>query len=223
MKRSLIIFGVLMAGSGFFTSCNKKLKDDVKDLRQQVDSLKKHNSELQERVNDVENILGSNEPIEVSTTFKDDNDSTRKISSLYKFKSSNQATQTLNKNAEDNYDIYIERFSDVEWEEGAWVAFTYNPVTKAITNKRGGHYWDDQDPYYDNARYEEGYGNAGDLTLDINVKSINVATGDISLTFSASGNAAYTNDVPYYYTPNQGKVMSTTFSFTGKLKLFTAN
>jgi hypothetical protein len=223
MKKSLIIFGILLAGSTFFASCNKNLKDDIKNLRQQVDSLKKHNSELQDQIGGVENILGSNEPISVTTTFKDNNDSTRTITAIHKFKSADNETQSLAKLADGNYSIYIERFSDVEWYEGAWVSFTYNPTTKAITNKRGGQYWYDNDSYDNYARYDDNYANLGGLTFDINIKSINLTTGDISLTFTGSATSAYTSGVPYYYRPNAGKPMSTTFSFTGKLKLFTQN
>ncbi|MGE5107338.1 MAG: hypothetical protein ACM3H8_07325, partial [Sphingobacteriales bacterium] len=106
--------------------------------------------------------------------------------------------------------------------EGAWVSFTYNPATKTVTNKRGGHYWDDQDPYYNQTLYYENGFNTG-LTIDIKVNNINVATGDISLSFSASGTGAYTTGVPYYYSPNQGKANSTNFTFTGKLKIFSRN
>jgi hypothetical protein len=222
MKKSLIIFGILITGTTFFTSCNKNLKDDIKDLRQQVDSLKKHNSELQESVNGVKNLLGSNEPARATTTFKDDNDSTRTITGVFYFKGGNNDTQSMTRNEDGTYSIYIERFSDVWSEEGAWVAFTYNPATKAITDPRAGQYWDDQDPYYDNIRYDANYTTTG-LTLDINIKSINVATGDISLTYTAAGTADYTNAMPYYYVPNQGKSVSSTFEFAGKLKLFTTH
>jgi hypothetical protein len=222
MKKSLVILSLLVAGSTLFSSCNKKLKDDIKDLKQQVDELKKHNSELQEQVNGVENILGSNEPIIATTTFTDNNNTTRTVVGAYKFKAGNSSTQRMYDNGDGTYDIYIERFSDVEWYEGAWVAFTYNPTTKAVTNKRGGQYWNDEDPYYNNARYDENYITTG-LTFSITVNSLNLATGEISLNFSASGTAEYTNAVVYYYVPNKGKPVSTTFSFTGKLKVFTQN
>jgi hypothetical protein len=221
MKKSFVIFSMLVAGATLFSSCNKKLKDDISDLEKKVNELKKHNSELQEQVNGVENILGSNEPIAATTTFVDNNDATRTITGVYKFKGGNNETQHMIKNDDGTYDIYIERISDVGWEEGAWVGFTYNPTTKAVTNKRGGQYWDDQDPYYDNVRYDEDYTTG--LTFNITVNSLNVATGDISLNFSASGTAAYTNAVEYYYVPNKGKPVSTTFTFAGKLKVFTTN
>lgn len=205
MKKSFIIFGILLVGATSLTSCTKKLKDDIRDLR----------SEL----NEVKDILGSSEPITAVSTFKDDNDVTRTIKDTYRFKAGNNSTQRMTKNSEDNYEIYIERFSDVEWYEGAWIEFTYNPATKAITNKRGGQYWDNPDSYYDNTRFEGD--NVAGLSIDINIKNIDVNTGDISLTFTASGDDAYTNSLPYYYSPNQGKSMTTTLDFAGKLKVFT--
>ncbi|HEX6426051.1 MAG TPA: bZIP transcription factor [Niastella sp.] len=225
MKKLVIIFGVLIAGSPF-VSC-KKLKDDIKDLQSQVndlekqnDTLKNHNSVLQEQLNGVVSSLGSNEPIAATTTFEDDNGVTRTISGVYKFKSTDYYTQKLVKNTDGTYEIYIERFGDLNWNEGAWVGFTYNPTTKAVTNISGGQYWSDADSYYDNARYS---GTTTGLTMNVTIESLDVTTGATSLKFSASGTSAYTNAVSYWYVPNQGKPVSTTFSFAGKLKLFTQN
>ncbi|OQP53512.1 hypothetical protein [Niastella populi] len=209
MKKLVIIFGVLIAGSPF-VSC-KKLKDDINDL-------KKHNSALQEQLDGVISSLGSNEPITATTTFEDNNSKSRTVSGMYRFKGNDQSTQKLSNNGDGTYDIYIERFSDVGWNEGAWTEFTYNPTTKEVTNVAGGHYWEDEDSYYDNAYYS---GNYTGLTKSITIDSLNVTTGNVSLKFSASGTGAYTNAVSYWYSPNQGKPVSTEFSFAGKLKLFT--
>lgn len=219
MKKSSVIFSALVAGATLFSSCNKNLKDDVRDLEKQVKELESHNSELKEQIGNIENALGSDEPIEATTTFVDDNNVTRTIKDKYPFKAGNNVTQRLVENGDGTYDIYIERFSDVMWYEGAWVAFTYNPSTKEITNKRGGQYWDDEDAYYNNARYDQNLYTQG-LTLTITVNSLNVSTGAISLKFSAAATSEYTSNIYYYYTPNPGKQMSTEFTFTGKLKLF---
>jgi hypothetical protein len=225
MKKLVIIFGVLIAGSPF-VSC-KKMKDDIKDLKNQVtdlrnqnDTLKKHNSTLQEHLNGVINSLGSDEPISATTTFVDNIGSTRTVKGVYEFKAADYRTQNLVKNNDGTYDIYIERFGDVEWYEGAWTSFTYNPTTKAVTNISGGHYWYDADSYYDNARYEGGYTG---LTMSVTVDSLNLATGATSLKFSASGTGAYTSAIDWYYSPNQGKPVATNLTFVGKLKLFDRN
>ncbi|MGE5107339.1 MAG: hypothetical protein ACM3H8_07330 [Sphingobacteriales bacterium] len=208
MKTSTMILSALVAGTTLFSSCTKSLKNDIKDLKQDVA--------------DIQGSLGSNEPITATTTFVDDSDVTRTVTGIYKFKSGNAATQSMTRNPDGTYAIYIERFSDVEWYEGAWASFTYNPTTKAVTNKIGGHYWDDQDPYYDRAKYDENFFNTG-LTMDIKVNNIDVATGDISISFSASGTSAYTTGVSYTWSPNQGKAVSTNFTFTGKLTIFSRN
>jgi len=202
MKKSLFIFGMLLSGATLFTSCNKDLKDDVKDLKG--------------RVNQVESIFGTtSEAITATTTFKDNNNNDQTITGTYRFKSS-YSTQRLVDNGDGTYDITIERFSDLNWDNGAWMEFTYNPTTKAITDKRGGHWWSNSDEYRDRARYEGSEDRAG-LTINITVDKLDVNTGDISVKFNAIGTEVYTNSIHYYDSPNQGKPMSTSFSFTGKL------
>jgi hypothetical protein len=49
-----------------------------------------------------------------------------------------------------------------------------------------------------------------------------MATGDISLSFSATGDAAYTNAYAWA-APNAGQSVSTNFTFAGKLKIYTTN
>ena len=208
MKNLVIIFGVLIAGSPF-VSC-KKLKDDIKDLQHK-------NSQLQEQLNGVINALGSDEPISSITTFEDNDGKTRTVTGIYKFKSTDYSTQKMVKNSDGNYEIYIERFSDVSWNDGAWTSFTYNPTTKAVTDVAGGQYWEDADNYYDNAYY---YGTHTGLTKSVTIDSLNTTTGATSLKFSATGTGAYTGSVDYWYSPNQGKAVSTNFTFVGKLKSF---
>lgn len=219
MKRSFLVFSIFAAGSLFFTSCNKNLKDDVKSLKSQVEELKKHNSELQEKVTGFDDVLGTNEPIIATTTYTDDDNKTRTVKNESRFKASGANTHSLINNGDGTYDIYIERFSDVNWDGGAWVAFTYNPTTKELTDQRGGHYWDDADPYYDNIRYTRDYTSNG-LTVAITLKSIDLNTGDIALAFSASATGEFTSANPYYYVPNAGAPVSTTFEFAGKLRPF---
>jgi hypothetical protein len=224
MKKLVIIFGVLIAGSPF-VSC-KKLKDDIKELQSQVndlekqnDTLKGKNSALKEQLDGIASAIGSNEPITATTTFQDNNGATKTVSSAYKFKSIDYYTQSMFNNGDGTYEIYIERFGDINWNEGAWIQFTYNPTTKAATNIASNHYWRDYDSYNDNARYSGSYTTG--LTMSVTIDSLNITTGATSLKFSASGTSAYTTAAPSYYSPNQGKPVSTTLTFVGKLKLFT--
>jgi len=228
MKKLLIVFGVFAIGSSL-VSCNKKLKDDINDLKSQVndlknqnDSLKTYNSTLQQQMNGVINSLGSDEPITATTTFTDNSGATRTVTGTYRFKSSDYSTQKAVKNSDGSYDIYIERFSDVSWYEGAWVSFNYNPTTKAVTNIQGGQYWDDADSYRNNAYYYSSYSGTG-LTLTITVNSFDTTTGAISMKFTGAGTADYTSSVSTSYSPNSGKPEATNFTFAGKLHIFTTN
>lgn len=219
MKKPLLLFSILVTGAFIFSSCNKNLKDDIKDLQQEVDSLNKHNSELDEKVRSIEDAIGSNEPIVVTSSFVDDEGKTRTRKDNYRFKSSGYSTHSLRELSDGTYDVYIERFNDVNWFEGAYVAFNYNPATKAVTNKRSTHYWDDYSPYGDRCRYDETIYTGSDQTINLNLKSINLTTGEIALDFSASAKGDYTNNY-YSNCPNPGEAMNTSFSFAGKLKIF---
>jgi hypothetical protein len=220
MKKLLLIFGVLIAGSPF-VSC-KKMKDDIKDLQnqanelaKQTDTLKAKHSSLKDQLDGIANAIGSDEPITATTTFEDNNGATRTVSATYNFKSTDYYTQYMINNGDGTYSIYIERFIDVDWNEGISVYFTYNPTTKAVTNESVGHYWDDNDPFYDYAYYYSG--SYTGLTKSLTVDSFNLATGAISIKFSASGTSAYTASADV---PNPGKPVSTNFAFAGKVKLF---
>lgn len=221
MKRPFIVFGLLVAGSAFFTSCNKDLKDDIKTLKNRIATLKQQNSELDQAANEMEHILGSDEPMTASTTFGDNNNGTRTVEGTYKFKAGNARTQQMIKNGDGTYDIYIERINEVYWYEGAWIAFRYNPATKEITAPRSGHYWDnDFDAYGDRIRYDAGYYPNG-VTVTITVNEFNLTTGRIAVVAVSSATSEYTSNIDSYYAPNRGKPASTKLTFAGTLKLFT--
>jgi hypothetical protein len=211
MKKSLLIIGALLVGTSFFSSCNNKLKDDI-------DAMEKEIADLKNKQEETKAILGANEPITATTTFVDDDGVTRTITQTFKFKANDDYTQYLGENENGTYTVYIERFGDVNWNEGAWVSFVYDPQTGDITEKRAGHYWDEESEYYDNAWYAQDYYSV-DANINITLHSFNISTGDISLSVNARGNEDYTSQ-DSWISPNQGSIMTTKFSFNGKLKLF---
>jgi len=224
MKKPVIILGILVSGSLAFTSCTKNLKDDISFLKKEVDTLNRSNDSIAGRLNGIDILLGANEPIIATTTFTDNDNKTRTVKGTYKFKAGNYGTQYAEGNSDGTYSIYIERFSDVEWYEGVEVVFDYNPATKAITNKRVYHYWDDADPYRDRAYYGAGIDTHEGLAINLTVNSFNLTTGDISINVNATASAAYAAAVnPWGYCPNNNQPYSTTFSFAGKLKVFPYN
>ena len=223
MKKLLLILGVAIAGSPF-VSC-KKMKDDIKDLKNQVTDLKKENDTLKGQLNGVEDLIVA-DPISATTTFQDSTGATRTVSGTYKLKGSDYSSSHIIKNYDGaSYDVYIERIGDFNWDNGAYIQFNYNPTTKAVKNVSGQHYWADYDPYWDYARYKPtsaSVPNVG-LTVSLTVDSLNMTTGATSIKFAASGNGTWTNSSDGYNTPMHGKPVTTNLTFVGKLKLFATN
>src|SRR5687767_11131340 len=99
MKKLFLIFGVLIAGSPF-VSC-KKMKDDIKDLKDQVNTLNRQ--------------LGADEPITATTTFEDKSGATRTVTGTYYFRSTvDYYTQALIKNSDSSYNIRIDRYESAD-------------------------------------------------------------------------------------------------------------
>jgi hypothetical protein len=217
-KTTLFLLSASLISATLLTSCNKKLKEDIKELDSLVSDLKTKNEALQNQANGLSSILGSNEPITSTTSFIDDNGNTRTWTDTYSFKASGMETQYMRDNNNGTYNIYIERFKDVDWNEGAWVVFTYNPTTGAILGKRAGQYWDWNLPYGSNPYYEDGV--AG-CTINLTLSNINISTGEISFSLTATGDDAYATNTSYL--PNNDKGATTSFSFTGTLSVYPAN
>jgi predicted small secreted protein len=214
MKKSLFFFAILLVGSALLSSCNKKLKKDIEELEKQV-------SDLQNQQNNTNAVIGANEPITATTTFIDDDGNTRTVTATYSFKAGDYSTQYMEDNGDGTYNVYIERFSDVDWNEGAWVYFNYDPATGAITNKSGGQYWDWQLSYNGYVYYSDSYSPPATINITINSITMNntTNTANISLTFSANASVAYGNNVTWAV-PNPGEETNTSFTFNGKLKIF---
>lgn len=211
MKRSILVLGVTIAALATLPSCTKNLKDDVKDLQTQVDSLRKRNEALREQAKNTGSILGSNEPITATTSYKDATSTEIQFKDTYSLKSGDYSTQYMEKLDDGTYYVKIHRFLDVNWYEGASCQFIYDPATKVISQKRGEHYWTGQDYYW--ADYNSDNENC-DVKIDL--KSINMSTGDVSLEFTATANGAYTAGRDF---PRPGVAHTTKFAFTGRLKI----
>jgi hypothetical protein len=201
MKNILIICIILPL---LLSSCNKKLKEDMKEMEREIENQKNINASLQ-------NQLGADEPITATTTFADDSNVTRTVSATYGFKASNGETQYMSLQSNGTYEILIQRFLDLDDNEGAWMMFYYNPSTGAITNPGMGHYWDwNISGYYSYAQYYLFYTPVP--AINITIHSINTSTGYIDLTATGTASDGYNGT-----TPNSGKGATTTLSFKGTL------
>lgn len=205
MKRSIVLSGIVLFGALFFSSCTKNLKDDIRDLQKKID--------------DISHSLGNDEPITPVTIFKDKNGKTITIADTYKFKANDYSTQYIIKNHDGTYDVFVQRFGDVDWNDNVSVSFNYVPSTKAVTQKYCSHRWYDNGEYAGNATYNFDYFNKG-LSFDINLKKIDLTTGAISFDVKINATEEYSKGVGGYYVPWDGTALSTNLSFDGKLRVF---
>src|SRR5689334_15235112 len=86
-------------------------------------------NDLEDRLDKVENALGTNEPltIDFKTTNYDDQEIHEQTS--YLFKAKGLYNNYIEDYQDGTYYVYLERFADVAWNEGAWVEFYYNANT----------------------------------------------------------------------------------------------
>lgn len=198
MKRSFVIFCALMAGALSFSSCNKDLKDDINELRNQ---------------------LGTDEPITATTTFTDKNNVERKVVGTYKFKGAATYSNALIKNSNGTYEIRINRFETVDSETGCYLEFTYDAANKKVLSKESGHYWEEMSASSGEAYVYEGDEPIAGLTFNVDIKSIDLEAGHINVEVKIEGSKEYAL-AHEYSVPNKNSGFATTFSFNGKLKKF---
>ena len=167
-------------------------------------------SDLEDRVGKIENALGTNEPFTVKFSTKNYDDVDVVDNTTYLFKSGGDS-EYIGINPDGTMSIYIERFSDVEWNEGAWIDFDYDPTTKEITNERAGTYFYNRFEQYMNTRF---YSSDTECAITVTVNKIDTSTGlvDVSVEASTTANSGYN----YFET----KPMTGTFKFRGKLPVF---
>jgi hypothetical protein len=165
---------------------------------------------LDNRLDKVEDALGTDEPLKVTFSTTNYDDVTIASNRTYLLKSSG-TNEYIWDNLDGTYEIYIERFSDVEWYEGAWIEFTYNPETREVTNDEAGTYFYDQFGSYHNARF---YENQDANAVEIEVNSFNAETGKISVNVTANSEEAYGNNI------YEGNPMTMTLRFRGNLRVF---
>jgi hypothetical protein len=198
MKRSFVFFFALMAGALSFSSCNKDLKDDVNELRNQ---------------------LGTDEPITATTTFTDKNNVERKVVGTYKFKGVASFSNALIKHSDNTYEVRIGRFETIDSETGCYLVFTYDAANKKVLSRESGHYWEEMGSSNGEAYVYENDEPIAGLSFNVDVKSIDLEAGHINVDVKIEGSKefALANEDQV---PNKNSAFTTTFSFNGKLKKF---
>jgi hypothetical protein len=167
--------------------------------------------ELKDRVNTLEEITGSNEPITGTLTTTNDADDDFVKKNTYYFKAGAEDTHGMWDNGDGTYYVYVERFSDVDWNNGAWFQFNYNPETGEVTNPYAGMYHEYSERYVNAYIYPGSY---TDNVVTVTVNGFNVASGKINVTVHATTSDASENN------PFTGNALTLDLSFKGTLQFF---
>lgn len=194
MKYSLLI------GTFLIASCT----DDLSDIERELKELK--------------DKLGTGEPALVKFTTTH-NISNEKIieNEEYSFKATpiySSATELPN----GTFDIYVERFSDVERSEAVWFKFILNSETGTITSQQAGiNFYDDLYGIYIIRKFDpQSYlvNNQPTNICDVIVHSFDPISGNLDVFIEAST----TEDAPNNMFVNQS--MNLVLKFKGKLNLY---
>ncbi len=209
-KISVLLMAVALVMTGTFSSCNKKLKEEIKDLDKQVEDLKAQQATTNSNLNATNNTLGFNSPFSMSLTTKNGADSTIVVNKTYKYWTGDDYTSMEN-NHDGTYNVYLYVTEAAYWDNDAYLYFVYNPTTKVVTN--GVVNMDYIDYEYSNKTPTLSQADT-EATVTFNVTKFDTSTGVIDVTISGSTTNASASNV---YT---GKAMTLSFHYVGTLAVF---
>lgn len=196
MKNKIVMIVSLLAFAFTVSSC---YKDDVDELRTRVDG--------------INNTLGMDAPLTVEFDTKNDLNHAVVKNTVFYYVSHN-GNYFMRETEDGFYEVYLEKYSDIDWTESAWMYFEYNPETGEVKTSQVGirfysHDLDEVETWFNDAQ----------PTADVKytVKEFDAATGRVSFTMEANSTADYTLN---YYT---NKPMNMTASFKGNLDVYQYN
>ncbi|MCU0429896.1 MAG: hypothetical protein MUF42_07965 [Cytophagaceae bacterium] len=206
MKKLFTIYLIPVVLATITTSCNKKLKDDLKDLETSVEEQKSKTQSLQGQANVLNNLLQA-DPI--SFNFSTNNGSAPvTISGNYSFAYGSANTHTYaTDNGNGNYYVNIWRGNDLGTDYSVSISFTYQPstgnISSASANLRG--------YLSDGTVYRVRFGLNGDVTQNISVNAFDFNNGTIEFTYSETTNTNYSDNLYL------NQAMNFSASYKGKL------
>lgn len=170
-------------------------------------------NDLEDRLDKVENAIGSNEPMFIDFTTKDaqDRDISLKDEFIYQASGYNSYLQV---NSDGTVDVYIENFKDVDWNVGAWASFRYDQQSKEISDINSGSYFYNRFGTWTTPRWRDDYEGQ---QVSLNLKSIDLQKGFISFEFTGTSTAESV------YNEFQGKAMNMLLKYTGTVEVFEVN
>lgn len=200
MRIVLISLAVLALSTG----CNKKLKKEIEEMDQKI-------QELESKQNQTSHLLGSDEPISLSFYTSVNTNKTINLDQNFYFKAGNFNTQYLEDNGDGTYEVYIERWEDLNGNSYSFIEFDYNPSTNVATNvELGGEFYDSNGTFCDTRIRSTD----PEATINVSVQSFNANTGTVSVT--ATGSTSNSSNYNYF----AGNGMSGTWKFSGKLPIY---
>jgi hypothetical protein len=170
-------------------------------------------NDLEDRLNKVEDDLGTSSPLILSVTTKDYDNANVSFTQNFAIKAERNYSY-LGKNPDGTIEVYVYRLLDTNWSEYAGFGFVYDPSTKAIVENS---WWIETDLYTKEWNSLEFYADwdYSNITLDgITVKSLNSSNGSVDVTVNITTSDAFS------YNLFEGKGMKMTFRFKGDLPVF---
>jgi hypothetical protein len=166
--------------------------------------------DLEDRLDNVEDVLGTNTPIKAnfSTTDYEDAAVTKKMN--FSIRPSSYDAQIYDY-GNGNYNIEIYRLADIDWNEYAVIEFDYDAETKEVSDQFAELYIRNE---FGNGQSIQFNDDNSENTLEITVKSINVETGSVSITVNAESTEAYSQNI------FEGHPMNLKMSFSGKIPVY---
>ncbi|HVD97073.1 MAG TPA: hypothetical protein VNB90_02640 [Cytophagaceae bacterium] len=215
-KKSMLLMAAAVVMSVAFSSCNKKLKDDIKDLDNQVADLKSQQATTNSNLSATNSTLDATNstlkfyPFSMTVSTKNDNDSAMTISRTYKFNTGPDYSNITN-NHDGTYSVYLYVTESAYWDNDAYMGFTYNPTTKVVTNGSFDLNYYDYQYNYKNVRL---YQSDADATVTVTVNTFDTTTGAVDISVNGTTTTASS------YNIYSGKAMTASFHYTGTLTVF---
>ncbi len=207
MKKIFTLLTVSAIALASFTSCNKKLKDDMRDLENSLSDQERRNNDLQGQLNGLKEGI-TKEPLMVKFNTTDNDDQAVSYEGDYTLVVGSDYTNSyVEDNGGGTYDVYVRRSDDLGTDYSAEIQFTYNPSNGQVTAI---------------SAQTQGFGSEGEpinvsfsgstgLIQTVSVSAFDFNAGTITFSYSAN------STVNYFDNAYTGNTMSFTASYTGTL------
>lgn len=173
--------------------------------------LKNEVDDLEQRLNEIETALGTNEPIVMNFSTTTLNGDAIEKNTAFLFKLSDYYGNYMWDNGDDTYEVYFYRGLTVDFDEYVEIYFEYDANTSTASDVYAYMRWRDEFGNLVNPTFQE---NQAGNTLEFKINTINIENGRVSVTLNVETDATAANN-EYANQPMKCKL-----EFNGKLGLF---